>query len=703
MYRRTTSFNKIFFTSTTLAATAMMTWTGTSMAEGHRVIQLDYQRKAVQRPAERTQRAPARGTLPGELRLEIRQGQFAAEPPAKGESRYDDGSQYHHEVVAEARRAALWTAKELVHHRGRRAAFEMGFFDGIHLALDDSSLGRWDYEDGLNRGLRARDARELGFEAGEQVAADTAEHQAASVVRAQFQDLSREPQAHPKPTSHPAFSANLPLPTAPRLEEVFRDVPLNDRRSEKIYGSTFDPWDYYCYTGYNDFYDRDWWNADRALEYWKKSHRSFWRDLTSGERNDFSHAFRYEYHREVSSLYARLAERAYDRGFDRGWQHGALVSYEWHYRRGYHEGWSSNLQQNAARAFDREFPRFYADRYQAAFHEWSTTPHPAIHRVELFEENDDGIYEPGEAIWLDYELVNYGGAPGRFDVRLDGDVLAHTARDRLELPRRATLSSRRPLETTIDARIANRTQTELTFLLADLRQRLPLKVSYPLELDRRVRLTEHDSLSGHAVIETVVRNTSRRPLSGHITLHRTGARYALPPRYLRQVEAGGERRVSFALAGLEPLDLLAGAIEVDFEVASRGQRHDELDYRLPELALNLADRDLLAFMEQLARGEEFSTEAMRRAQELMLRRLRADWSAVSAAGGNGYKSDLKKKTRRTALGDLVWTYQAESGRFRHPEVFTGLTSRIEALAKSAPGTHPFLRRSMKKLTGKLKG
>jgi hypothetical protein len=86
-----------------------------------------------------------------------------------------------------------------------------------------------------------------------------------------------------------------------------------------------------------------------------------------------------------------------------------------------------------------------------------------------------------------------------------------------------------------------------------------------------------------------------------------------------------------------------------------------------------------------------------RARALVLRRMRADWRVAVRGRGNPYKRDLKRNATSTALGDLVRVARLEGAGAVRPEVFSGLGEEIEALAEDLPGTHPFLRKSMRKL------
>ena len=702
--RNATQWFLLFIALSGLAATSMAEEKG-SLPRDKTEIRLDYKRESVdrRRQSARPQGArPASKSLPAELTIDVEH--FEKDEARIAEKRSDGvvsaRPRYYGKLREEARRAATWTARELAESSGRRQAYNVGFYDGLHRALDDSHLGRWDFADGLERGRRSRDAERYGSQAGYDAARESAERLAQDEVSSQFHDLSREPRRRSY-VETPPMEATLYEARPPRIEEVFRAHPV--RGYAGGVDPLPDPWAYYGYRSRAACYDRSWWEAARAFDLWAGRHRRYWAELDDGERSYFKQVFRSEYSRRIAEAYQHVAERAYRYGFDQGWTYGAQISYDWNYRQGYHQGWHEALRESAARAYHRGFPDFYAERYDAYFDEWSTKASPEILRVELHEDNDDGVFEPGESIWVDYEIANYGGAPGRFDVRLEGRVLTAGARDGVELPRRGVRRSVRPLDSVIDASVAPRTRAELGFSVAGLEHRLPIKVSYPLEFQPRVSLTGHDSLAGRAVIEAMVTNASRRAVPAEVSLKSHELARPPAPRYFDEIRPGESRRLAFELDGLHPLDLLGGELDVEIEVASRGRRHDATGYRLPALALDLDERDLLLFMESLARRERIPSHEVNRAQELMLRRLRADWKAVADARGNNYRKDLKQGTRLTALGDLVRTFQSQRRTLRHPEVFTSLMPRLENMIKKLPGTHPFLRRSARKLARQLEG
>ena len=90
-----------------------------------------------------------------------------------------------------------------------------------------------------------------------------------------------------------------------------------------------------------------------------------------------------------------------------------------------------------------------------------------------------------------------------------------------------------------------------------------------------------------------------------------------------------------------------------------------------------------------------------RARELVARRMRVDWRAAVRADGNPYKRDFKRGSTETALGDLVRAYRDHGSRSIRTEVWNGLRTDIEALAKELPGIHPRLRKYMKRLARRI--
>jgi hypothetical protein len=148
---------------------------------------------------------------------------------------------------------------------------------------------------------------------------------------------------------------------------------------------------------------------------------------------------------------------------------------------------------------------------------------------------------------------------------------------------------------------------------------------------------------------------------------------------------------------IRPLDLLAGAVRWQAAVHHDGVTDDAQIVTIAPASTNLADPDLVTYMVELARTPQPSRRDIADARALMLDRMRADWDRACAVAGNPYKLDAEEGNAATALGELVRAVGAARGTIVSREVFAGLGADISALASDLPGTHPLLRKWMKKL------
>jgi hypothetical protein len=172
-------------------------------------------------------------------------------------------------------------------------------------------------------------------------------------------------------------------------------------------------------------------------------------------------------------------------------------------------------------------------------------------------------------------------------------------------------------------------------------------------------------------------------------------------RKLETVTAAEPAVVAFDLSGLEPLELISGAVTLELELESGGVLQDRVAHRLAGTARDLRSRELIELLLRMSRDAGTTGSELAAARELLMLRLRADWTAAVRARGNPYKRDLKTRGSRTALGDLVQTYRLEKGGLTRPDVFGGLSSEIMTLARELPGPHPLLRKHLRRLARQL--
>ncbi len=608
-----------------------------------------------------------------------------------------------------AHSAAVWTAEELCQNAGWREYFRVGLFEGLRAAVNDSSLGRWDYQEGRRYGRQDHEAQRVGSDLGSRAADQAAGPAAEEQVRREFMNLSRQPRRAPASNPPPYAPAGI-WTVEPTLDEVFRDHPVGSVRHlgrdviRAFSEWRIDPWGLYRYPNYNRFYDPAWNDPGAAFSFWARDHRraaSYHRLRSEGDRRRFREIFTAGFVGQLGYFYDRYLGAGYNQGYAAGWEYGEFINYEWHYRRGYTEGFNEGVIAAAGHTFRVAYGRAFAQLYDRAFAEWQNSSRPGLIKVLLRDGDDDGVFEPGEELLVEYEAANYGGRPGEFDISLNGRALSRPGRSSLYLPARQLVRSSQPLRARIAAGAAVRSRSDLELRLDHDSRRVELYVSYPLEFAGEAMLLDSDPLSGRAAIGVDIRNSSRRPIAGMAELIGLTGYDMRDQVQLRRVGPGAVSDARFELAGIHPLDLIDGGLKVDFAVTSDGVVHDKLRFHFPNSATNLHKRDLLLFMIDLSRDRHASPGDIATARDLMLARMKVDWRAAVRARGNPYKNDLKRNGTSTALGDLVQTYLRERRQIRNPAVFAGLGRQIEDLAGSMSGVHPMLRKSMRRLAQKM--
>jgi hypothetical protein len=679
---------------------------------------------------------PAVGGLPSQLRLELpRAPKIPEVPKASGQSSTSGGTKvrtsrgtltrrtvappprqtpaptptpapvYHQSYDDEAARAGAWAAQQMCMEVGRAEYLKAGVYDGMRAAIGNDYIGRWDFQQGMQIGSNDREARSVGSEAGSYAAEEQALAAAEDQVQQQFRDLGREPRRTPR--SEPPWYEPAPEWIAePQLAEVFQEVTGSSYRfatmNEVLRRYRVNAWDLYQYRDYSQVLDRDWYKPSRAFKHWRNdsSRSSTYRGLPKGVfRQRFEAVFQDSYGKYLSRYFDRHVQPAYSEGYRSGWDYGSQISYEWSFRNGYSQGFNEAATAAAQQSFGATYVGAYLSSYDQAFDSWMHHPHPEVVALSLREANDDGVFEPGEEILADYELVNYGGSAGDLTVQLQGPDLKPVSKT-VRVPARGYLRNPAPIRTLIDRNARTRSLSLVDLTAGDHRRSADLLVSYPLEMAGGPLLVARDNLSGRIGFEVQVSNQSRKPLPGMVEVT-VGEGYSInEQRQLQSVQPGETVATQHDL-DLRPLDLISGGVGIQFIVYGHGSVHDEALFRIEGVALDLGNRDLVMHMVAMSRAQAVSTDDILTVHDLVLQRLSIDWDVAVRADGNPYKDDSKRKTRRTALGDLVQTFLEQRSQMQRPDVFTGLSNKIEKLAKDLPGAHPFLRKYVKRLARQL--
>jgi hypothetical protein len=607
----------------------------------------------------------------------------------------------------QAAAAARWSAAAVVDRGGALNYYRAGWYRGLRRALEHPALGEWDYLAGVRFGSRDPDARRLGLDEGARAAAEDAYGAAEARVEGQFLDLSRPPVPD-RDAEVGAWSRTGHWADPPELRDVFAAHPVarltfaSDRARRAFRDWTYDPWTLSRCESHGEFLDTRWSDPDRAFDLWTSNRRraAYWFALDDPtSRRAFRHAFEHAFRRALANEHARALERAWREGHDDGWDYGTVVVFEWNWRRGWAEGFDRAVTRAAEDAYLRSYGPEYRAAYDAAFDRWSHSAVPGIESVTLVDGNDDGVFEPGEDVLVEVRAVNYGGGSGTVALEVAGRHLLRGDAAEIRLDGRGPLDRAPVLRATIATRAAVRTRTAVDVTLGDATAEAAFRVGRPLEIADGIGF-DADVLGGRATLELEVVNRSRRPVAGAVRVERRdgrGARDEAVP----TLAPGASRTVAFDLEAIRPAALVGGSFESRLVVESAGVVQDELDWRAPDRASDLGSRVFADWIAALAADPGTTSAELDEARALMLRRLEADWARAVRGRGNPYKEDLKKGRSGTAVGELVRLRESAGKRGDHAGVYRMLAREIDAHADALPGTHPFLRKALRKLADRL--
>ncbi len=605
-------------------------------------------------------------------------------------------------LVADARRAA----EAQVAGPGIRNYFRVGFHQGMSEALSDDRLGRRDFRQGLRHGGADREATRIGRRLGSDAAFELAVADAEERVATQFHDLENEPRFAPS-TSVPVWAAPRVDFDAPGVNDLLIEFPLPGfaslRRDFDLYlaGWGWDAARLFACGSYTEFYTRDWDSANRAFRQWRRNPRNerLLRGLAPAEVDRLRAVFADAFVRRIDRLADVKLTPAWTLGLDRGWEYGAFIRQELDYRTGFAKGFRQQAGLVAQAVFRSAYAREFETAYAASFDRWSASAVPAIGTVRLLDGNDDGVFEPGESVIVDIELINFGGADGRFVAGIDGTALAEIDSKQTRLPRRSSVIRRGLLEAVIDGSVRPRTPARLKVRLGEETREVRLQINRPLEwVDRSLRLSR-DNLGGQVLVELDVRNLSRRERAAQVSLTTNLNDDLALSQELAPVRPEDVVTVRFDVDGLSPLALIGGRVSLDLFLDADGVEQDRMTADLVETATDLSSRDLPRLLRRMLAAGATPLETAQ-VRELMLLRLRADWRAAVRANGNPYKRDYRSGGDLTALGRLV---QLSSGYARggSGDLLAGLSADVLTLARDLPGPHPLLRKYVKRLARRL--
>lgn len=597
----------------------------------------------------------------------------------------------------EARRAAQWTAEEYGQPRAWREYFQVGFHAGLKSAMSDGYLLRGDHEDGLHDGRSDSRARRQGRDQARRRAEQLAEECAAREVEEQFQDLEWRPHADPHPRIPDADLGPYQPYAAPELQDVLRDFPYTSQRTFPLDsfadGWRPDPERLLVCDRYQDFYSDQWRESKRAFACWNEDRRraSGYRQLNREDQHHFEAVFARSYLGNVGGWLHRNGERVYRQGFSSGWHYGALVHGEWAYRKGYCQGAAEAMQQVVEAHFSEAFPLAYETAYLDHFESFQRRAVLRLAGLHLQDENDDGVLEPGETVGVVAIVRNLGGREGQAKLavgrgtlgrELKGDAAVQARSERRIALGQAVLASKEevPFQLDVQAQIGEDTAI------------FPFILEFPVSFaEFTIRC---NGAQGSAFLRLALRNKASQ--SKRVTVSGPG----LERNHALRLGGKQQQVLEVQLGGLDPLELIAGWVHLEYLLEGSGRRWHALSLDLPGSATDLANPDLLECTFLMAQGSQQAGNGDLFFQ-LWRERMLADWERQAKAEGNPYKADLQEGGQRSELGKLVALFQQHRRALRHPEWFTRLGDTFRHQAEELPGSHPFLRRAFRQLAQRL--
>jgi hypothetical protein len=609
-------------------------------------------------------------------------------------------------VEAAAARASTEAARDAVRSLGWRACWRAGFARGLAMATSDPRVGAREGDAGRRAGALDPRVPPLAEHFAGEAASSAAESDAEAVVRRMFMDLSRAPgrgaDAHASPSGpSPAFAG--PFATEPRLSDVFAEKRPARSRGLSVEGArAWADWriapDDLARGGAPAAGDARWTDAAAAFDSWRsrQPRGSPWSRLAVPDRDRFRVVFLARFDAALREADAGLTREAWRLGFADGWGYGATVQGEWSYRRGFAAGFDAAIREAATRDYPYAYARAYDDAFDRRFEAWSSTARPGIAALRVTDASGDGVFEPGEGVLVEAELVNYGGGRGTLDLIASGRGLGPPSRIGVDLDGRGPVAGTEHLSLHVDERAAVPSRATVALTISDARADAPIVVSRPLAFEGAPSLGA-DRIGGRVTVSAPARNTSRRDARATVRVESLTLARSDQEVDVGAVPAGARRDAALTIDGIHPLDLIGAETRWKVTIVRDGTIDDARELSLPPVAADLTNPDLMDFMVGLARTPDVSRADVEDSRGLMMDRLRADWQRATAADGNPYRRDFETGGAETALGELVRVARTGRRSFVSPQVFDGLGSAAMSLADDLPGAHPLLRKWMKKL------
>lgn len=367
------------------------------------------------------------------------------------------------------------------------------------------------------------------------------------------------------------------------------------------------PWDYYRDNGIYEFDPTPVYDADAALEIYKKSVDRAGYPASEVQIED--EIFKKAYKHFVEYNYADQVYTALDNGLKSGQGLGQGVGKRIAFHEARRQAFNETFVQRAPEIHAGAWKTGFAQGFKKKIDE-TKKPILTVSQLEIVLETDDGILRPGEGIKIKAVIDNKGLVPGEIAAGLSGSVAQVKP-----LPIDLKAFTRTQVESGIvghvDPKLHPRSQATITATVDEETKTMKARVHQIVEIGL-AKLAKVDALGGRALLRVGALNPSK------VTAPATEIHVVLGGKTRKKLSlgalpAGGKKAGKVAVTGIDPLELTTNRLALEVQIR---QGDTVLDQTSLPVIVPDATGALLAHFDQLANGKGWVPEGVSREERL---------------------------------------------------------------------------------------
>ncbi len=301
----------------------------------------------------------------------------------------------------------------------------------------------------------------------------------------------------------------------------------------------------------------------------------------------FRSAFKNSYTWYVNYYYAQQFNQNIDMGQLAGEMVGTQVGKRLAANTGLVGAFNKKFKESSTASFRDSFVASYTGNFNSNFQDYLTNPKLSISFDSIVGSENDGIYQPGEAISVKFSVKNFGGVATPLEAYLTGDIIEGSTQS-FNIGKLKSGAFTTALIAKIDPRLQPRQKANLRLHINGLQDDLSETVQRFVEMsDATFRL---DVSKGAGEVTASVQNVStvRTPGKVEATLRLNGKVAAVQE--LGTIEHGDTAQTVLSFSGIDPLLLIDGSsldatVTITMEGATMDARNITMRAPDPQAAL----------------------------------------------------------------------------------------------------------------------